>query len=86
MTHDDVQRWLDRYVEAWRSYDPTAIGALFGEDATVPLPARGTRSRVTGRDGDRGRLARGARTSRDAGTARYEPCAIDGDAGDGRSA
>ena len=28
-----VQRWLDDYVEAWRSSDPAAIGALFSEDA-----------------------------------------------------
>ena len=34
MTRDDVQRWLDAYVDAWRTYDPQAIGALFAEDAT----------------------------------------------------
>jgi SnoaL-like domain len=34
MTHDDVQRWLDRYVEAWRTYDPATIGDLFSADAT----------------------------------------------------
>jgi len=28
------QDWLDRYVEAWKSYDPDQIGALFSEDAT----------------------------------------------------
>jgi hypothetical protein len=28
-----VQAWLDRYVEAWKSYDPGAIGDLFSEDA-----------------------------------------------------
>ncbi len=33
MTREDVQRWLDAYVEAWRSYDPIAIGALFSDDA-----------------------------------------------------
>ena len=33
MTHDAVQRWLDAYVDAWRTYDPAAIGALFAEDA-----------------------------------------------------
>jgi ketosteroid isomerase-like protein len=33
MTHDDVQRWLDRYIEAWRSYDADAIGDLFAENA-----------------------------------------------------
>jgi len=33
MTHDDVQAWLDRYVAAWETYDPAAIGDLFSEDA-----------------------------------------------------
>ena len=34
MTHDALQRWLDAYVDAWRTYDPAAIGVLFAEDAT----------------------------------------------------
>lgn len=33
MTHDDVASWLDAYIDAWRTYDPDAIGALFSEDA-----------------------------------------------------
>jgi ketosteroid isomerase-like protein len=33
MTHDDASRWLEGYIDAWRSYDATAIGALFAEDA-----------------------------------------------------
>ncbi|HKT39599.1 MAG TPA: nuclear transport factor 2 family protein [Ktedonobacterales bacterium] len=28
-----VQRWLDAYSQAWISYDPDEIGALFSEDA-----------------------------------------------------
>jgi ketosteroid isomerase-like protein len=34
LNHDAVQLWLDAYVDAWRTYDPAAIGALFAEDAT----------------------------------------------------
>ena len=34
MTRDDVQRWLDRYVDAWRTYDVAAIGGLFAADAS----------------------------------------------------
>ena len=33
MTHDDVQGWLDRYVAAWDTYDPAAIGDLFADEA-----------------------------------------------------
>jgi nuclear transport factor 2 (NTF2) superfamily protein len=33
MTHDDVQRWLERYVAAWDTYDPATIGALFADEA-----------------------------------------------------
>ncbi len=33
MTHNDVQAWLDRYVAAWETYDPVAIGDLFADDA-----------------------------------------------------
>ena len=29
-----LQTWLDAYVEAWRSYDREAIGALFTDDAS----------------------------------------------------
>jgi ketosteroid isomerase-like protein len=28
----DVDRWLQGYVAAWKSYDPEAIGELFAED------------------------------------------------------
>lgn len=34
MTPEDVQRWLDDYVEAWRTYDAGAIADLFTEDAS----------------------------------------------------
>lgn len=33
MTHADVQAWLDRYVDAWASFDAAAIGDLFSADA-----------------------------------------------------
>jgi ketosteroid isomerase-like protein len=47
----DFQSWLDRYVDAWRSYDASAIGALFGEDAVYRYhPWDGPESEVVGRD------------------------------------
>jgi hypothetical protein len=30
--HHTAQAWLDRYVDAWKSYDADDIAALFGED------------------------------------------------------
>jgi hypothetical protein len=33
MDHATFQRWLDDYVDAWRTYDEGAIEALFSEDA-----------------------------------------------------
>ena len=32
--HALVANWLERYIQAWKSYDPAAIGALFSENAT----------------------------------------------------
>src|SRR5256885_11928172 len=32
MDIDGVARWLTTYVEAWKSYDREAIGALFSDD------------------------------------------------------
>lgn len=34
LSREQVQRWLDDYVAAWRSYDEDAILALFAPDAT----------------------------------------------------
>jgi ketosteroid isomerase-like protein len=34
MSEPELQAWLDAYVQAWRSYDRDAIGALFAEDVT----------------------------------------------------
>ena len=33
MRREDVQIWLDRYIAAWSSYDETAIGELFADEA-----------------------------------------------------
>jgi ketosteroid isomerase-like protein len=47
-----VARWLADYVEAWRSYDPEAIGTLFAEDALYRYHPwdEPTPSQVRGRD------------------------------------
>ena len=33
MTHDQFQAWLNRYVEAWKTYDRDEIVSLFSADA-----------------------------------------------------
>ena len=33
MDRKNLQLWLDKYVEAWRTYDSAQIGELFSEDA-----------------------------------------------------
>ncbi len=76
MTHDDVQRWLDAYVEAWRTYDAAAIGALFAADATYRYQPYG--EPVVGRDAI---VADWLDDPDDPASwsAQYEPYAVDGD-------
>ena len=51
MDRSAVQEWLDRYVEAWRSYDPDQIASLFAENATYRYHPYDPEDEVTrGRD------------------------------------
>ena len=47
-----VTHWLTQYVDAWKSYDPVAIGSLFSEDAVYRYHPweEPTPSRLDGRD------------------------------------
>jgi ketosteroid isomerase-like protein len=79
MTRDDVQAWLDRYVAAWRSYDPAAIGDLFSADATYAYHPYDPAGEIL-----RGREAIVAdwlanRDDPASWEATYEPYAVDGD-------
>lgn len=82
MNHDDVQAWLDRYIAAWESYDPAAIGDLFSEHAEYRFhpgdePLRGRQAIV-----DSWLSPGGDPAQRDApGTwaASYAPYAVDDD-------
>jgi hypothetical protein len=50
VTHD-VQAWLDACADAWHTYDPAAIAALFTEDATYAYhPWDESEGLVRGRD------------------------------------
>jgi ketosteroid isomerase-like protein len=76
MTREGVQAWLDDYVDAWRSYDADAIGALFADDAEYRYhpydePLRGRQAIVESWLGDRD----------EAGSweARYEALVVEGD-------
>lgn len=76
MTRDDVQRWLDDYVEAWRTYDPARIEALFSADARYHYqpwaePVEG-RERIVANW-----LA--SRDEPDSWQAEYRPLAVEGD-------
>jgi ketosteroid isomerase-like protein len=79
---DGVQRWLDAYVEAWRTYDREAIAALYAEDAECRYhpydePIRGRAAVVDSWFG----AGEGAPSQDREGTydATYRPVAIDGD-------
>jgi ketosteroid isomerase-like protein len=76
MTRDDVQRWLDAYVDAWRTYDPDAIGALFSEDVSYRYQPYGDPT-----NGREALVAEWLESPDPAGSwsARYEPFTVDGD-------
>jgi hypothetical protein len=79
VTKDDLARWLGRYVEAWRTYDPDAIGELFSEEAEYRYhpyddePVRGRAAIVASW------LEEDRRDEPGTWDARYEPVAVDGD-------
>ena len=79
-----VDRWLQAYVEAWKSYDRDQIGALFAEDVTYRYhpydnPIVGREAVVESWLGE-GEHA-GASTRDEEGTydAEYHAVAVDGD-------
>lgn len=84
MDVESAQDWLDRYVAAWRSYDPDDVAALFSEDIAYRYhpydePIVGREAVVAawlaedGQDGSSSRDAPGTYE------AMYSPIAIDGD-------
>jgi ketosteroid isomerase-like protein len=84
MERADVAKWLDDYIEAWKTYDRERIAALFAED--VEYRYHPYDDPITGRDavveawlgeGEH----EGASTRDEKGTyeASYAPVAVDGD-------
>ena len=79
-----VQRWLDAYVAAWKSYDPEAIGELFSEDVEYRYhpadePIRGRAAVVESWLGEGDHPDASDRDAEGTYDAAYEPFAIDGD-------
>ncbi len=76
-----VQRWLDAYVAAWRSYDPAEIKALFTQDVVYhptpydePLRGREAIAKAWIAEGD----------PPSSWTADYQAVAVNGEVGVGR--
>jgi ketosteroid isomerase-like protein len=79
-----VDKWLEAYVEAWKSYDPEQIGALFADNVTYRYhpydkPVIGREAVVESWLGEGDHP--GASTRDDEGTydASYRTVAVDGD-------
>jgi ketosteroid isomerase-like protein len=84
MTKEDVDRWLAAYLEAWNTYDPDQIAALFTEDVAYryhpydePIEGRDEVVKAWRAEGDHPE----AGTRDDPGTyeAEYRALAVDGD-------
>ena len=75
MDRESVQQWLDRYVAAWRSYDPEGIGDLFAEVASYRYHPWD--EPVVGRDAIVANWLEDP-DEPDSWTARYEPFAVEG--------
>ena len=76
MDHTSAQAWLDRYVAAWVSCDPVAIGALFADEVTYRYHPYD--EPIVGRDAV---VASWRGEGDEPGTfdASYTPVAVDGD-------
>jgi ketosteroid isomerase-like protein len=84
MDHTSAQDWLDRYVAAWLSYEPEAIGALFSEDVEYRYhpsdePVVGREAVVASWLGESDTEAASTRDPAGTYDASYAPVAVDGD-------
>lgn len=79
MKRDDVQAWLNRYIEAWVANDARLIGDLFTEDVIYRYrPWDSERTTMRGREAV---VASWLAETDEPGSwsARYEPYAVEGD-------
>jgi SnoaL-like domain len=75
MTHDDVRRWLDAYIDAWRRNERQPILDLFAEAATYSYGP--WRQPIRGREAIADSWLEGP-DAPDSWDAAYEPIAVDG--------
>ena len=85
MEREDVDRWLEAYVEAWRSYDREQIAALFSEEVEYRYhpydePIRGRDAVVAAWLGEGESADASSRDAAGTYEASYRAFAVDGDA------
>ena len=73
-----VAQWLTSYVDAWRTYDAVAIGALFSENAVYRFDPWEGEETVRGRDAIVSNWLEDPDAT-ESWTAEYRPWAVDGD-------
>ena len=84
MDLESAQTWLNRYVDAWLSYEPAEIAALFSEDVAYRYhphdePDVGREAVVAGWLGEGESDDASTRDAPGTYAAEYSPIAIDGD-------
>jgi ketosteroid isomerase-like protein len=84
MDHQTAQNWLDRYVDAWMSYDRDDIAALFSEAVAYRYhpydePVVGRSAVVASWLGEGGSADASTRDAPGTYEAEYSPVAVDGD-------
>ncbi len=85
MTREDVDRWLEAYVEAWKTYDREQIEALFSEDVRyryhpADAPIEGRAALVESWLGEEDHPDASERDEAGTYEASYRAFAVDGDA------
>lgn len=80
MNRETLQVWLDKYVDAWRTYDPAQIADLFSEDALYYYSPWDEQNPLRGREEI---VADWLREPNPAGSweAHYVPVAVEGNVG-----
>lgn len=84
MDQETAREWLDRYVEAWMSYDPGDIARLFSENVAYRYhpydePIRGRDAVVASWLGESASPDASTRDAPGTYEAEYSPVAVDGD-------